>query len=399
MQVGLYSGNGNGKCRHDALRLPVKLIVFALTGGKGVVYLWGSHNLIQRHRMIRIFKQAYFTVLVILSFLSCKNDNKNSYAIRDFKKSLQPYLTDIVSKGIVGYDTAIRYLKANTTDKELNRLSSSEHPVLRAVAFRAMLARPGFNHFDLLMSHLDDTAIVATDEGEFGIRYATISDDIIHHSKWPNINEKNKTVDKVITEHNYLRSAYTILHKTELPEKYYKYIKEMTQRERPFDEIELALYGLARFKKTEDIIIIKRLLLSNLWRMSRVSFRIMEDFPNNDYTEVLEKYYKEYLYSSICGDPTDNEAKSFFEAVAAYKNNWSAEILSEILNRKPFMPCAEANHLEGFLLPAIWSNECKSYSKMMKQTGPPSIVYGKRTIRPRLEKADGREIIYWSTSF
>jgi len=108
-----------------------------------------------------------FMAVVIVVAPACNHNNKYPYAIRDFKKTLQPYLTEVVSKGIVGYGNAAYYIKLNATDKELRQLSRCEHPVLRAVALRGMLSRPSFNHYDLVMDNLDDTAMVAVDWGEW----------------------------------------------------------------------------------------------------------------------------------------------------------------------------------------------------------------------------------------
>src|ERR1700722_1566063 len=105
-------------------------------------------------------KNFLFPLFIIL-FLSCKNEHVYTYAIKAFRKSLQPYFFKIVSKGIVMYHD--RALSNMATDKELIELSQSEHPVLRASAFREILDRKSFNHFDILMNHLNDTADVAID--------------------------------------------------------------------------------------------------------------------------------------------------------------------------------------------------------------------------------------------
>jgi hypothetical protein len=147
-------------------------------------------------------RQLSLLTLIIL-FLSCKNEHGYTYAIKDFRKSLQPGLFKIVSKAVVMYhDSSLRYM---ATDEKLIELSQSEHPVLRASAFREMLYRMSFNHFDILMNHLDDTAMVATDAGEFGIWHRTVSDDILEEAKWETQEAKNKTIELVLTKHNYLR--------------------------------------------------------------------------------------------------------------------------------------------------------------------------------------------------
>jgi hypothetical protein len=258
------------------------------------------------------------------------------------------------------------------TDDELMQLGQSEHPVLRASAFREMLHRKSINHFNILMNHLDDTATVATDAGEFGIRYRTVSDDILQEAKWKTKEDKNKTINEVITRHNYLKAAYTILSQIEPQEKYYSFIKGMATRrtnyEEAFDEIEDALYGLAKFKKKDDIKIIKEQLLENCWGISYSSFRLMTEFPDTSYLQVYEKYYPRNFYRTICKEQHTSKAVAFINSIATYKTQRSSKILDSILNKKPFVNCpADTSNIRQELMYAIWNNECEAYSKLRKQ--------------------------------
>ena len=222
--------------------------------------------------------KAGLLLLALFTFpiWSCKRDSNYNYAIKDFRHSLQPHLIKIVSKDIVmNYDSSLEYM---ATDRELTQLSQSEHPVLRASAFREMLHRESFNHFDIIMNHLDDTAIVDTDGGEFGIWSRTVSDDILQEAVWKTQNEKSKTVELVLTKHNYLRCAYTVLKQLEPQDRFYPYIKDMATRPRrltddgfelDFGDIENALYGLAKFKKQEDTKIIKKQMMQNVWNQNK----------------------------------------------------------------------------------------------------------------------------------
>lgn len=188
-----------------------------------------------QRRLNLTYKSLMFKpkLLVFLQFAlllsSCRTKNKYNYAVKDFQKSLQPHRTNILSKGIVMYyDSSLRHM---ATDEVLMQLIQSEHPVIRASAFRELLRRNSVNRFDILMSHLDDTAIVETDAGEFGIWSRTVSDDILQEAYWKTEDEKDKTVEQVITRHNYLRSAYTILGQLEPQEKYYRFVKDMATRQ------------------------------------------------------------------------------------------------------------------------------------------------------------------------
>lgn len=327
-------------------------------------------------------------ILITLLLWSCKTENKYSYAIKDFRKSLQPYLTEIVSKGIVMDDDSS--LRNKATDKELVQLAQSEHPVLRASAYREILQRKSFNHFDILMSHLDDTAIVPTDAGEWGIWYTAVSDDIIEKAKWKDTAARDKTIDKVITKHNYLRSGYTALLKIQPQEKYYPYIKDMATRERKsigdykkpgVGDVEFALYGLAKFKKQDDIKIIKALLIANSWSMGAISYNLLNEFPDTSYLEVFETYYNINFYQNICQGRNVNNAVHFVETIATYKNNRSAKILEAILNRKPFINCsADTVWLKESLIYAIWDNPCDAYLKLRQQIAAQVREYEKNRI-------------------
>ena len=88
----------------------------------------------------------------------------------------------MVSEGIVTYHDSSDI--KSITDEELIRLGKSENPILRATALREMLDRSSFNQFDIVMKHLDDTAIVAIDNGEFGIKFETVSDCLIGRTSW-----------------------------------------------------------------------------------------------------------------------------------------------------------------------------------------------------------------------
>lgn len=312
-------------------------------------------------------------LLAILLF-GCQTDSAHPYAIKDFRKPLQPQLTYVVSKGIVGLNDD--NLRRMITDKELVQLSRSEHPVLRATAFREMLERRSFDHFKVIMDHLGDTAIVAVDAGEWGISYSTISDDIIHNARWKTNEAKDRTVDAMLTKHNYLRSAFNILLTYEPKEKHYKYIKDMAFRDnRPlaynhyrYTDTELALYGLAKYKKKEDIEPIRELLVDEFHSLHDVAFRLMSEYPDPTYMEVYDAYYPRQFYRTICRERTIENAINYVTSLATYKNDRSATILDSILNRKPLLDCpGDTNYLRARLSYAIWDNPCPAYKKLRSQ--------------------------------
>ncbi|MFL5742611.1 MAG: hypothetical protein ACJ75B_20480 [Flavisolibacter sp.] len=331
--------------------------------------------------MVRL--KIFLLATLIISICSCNNEQGHTYAIKDFRKSLQPHLIKIVSTGVVMYyDSALRNM---ATDEELIELSQSEHPVLRASAFREMLARKSFNHFDILMNHLDDTADVATDAGEFGIWHRRVSDDILQETSWKTEEEKNRTIEQVLTKHNYLRSAYTILKKLEPQEKYYPFIKDMATRPRrlsndgyelDFDDIEYALYGLAKFKKQVDVGIIKNRMMQSVWELSDLSFMLMKEFPDTAYLEVLQTYHRRQFYQfsgnrphGFSGFIADRAApEDFIDALVIQKNDRSAKLLDTLLTRLPLQTCMpDKENIINEVITAIWEHPCSAYTRLREK--------------------------------
>lgn len=293
----------------------------------------------------------------------------------------------MVEKGIVMHsDSALRHM---ATDGELERLGISEHPILRAAAFREMLQRKSFNHFDIVLKHLDDTAFVFTDAGEFGIWDRTVSDDILQEAEWKTREEKNKTIDQVLTKHNYLRSAYIALWAFEPQEKYYSFIKDMATRPRRLDpyegyelgfgDIEYALYGLAKFKKKEDAQIIKNMLLKHVWRISDVSFQFMRDYPDTAYFDVLQTYHRRQFYKfsgnrphGFTGYPADRAApEDFIQALVVQQTEKSAKLLDTMLTYLPkYERMPDKETIINEVVTAIWEHPCPAYAKLRERIKP-----------------------------
>ena len=321
-------------------------------------------------------KPITFLVLMLTIIAGCKRGS-NAVAIRDFSKTLQPYLVKVVSTGIVSYAGEIS-IKQHATDKELEQLSRSESPVLRAVALRNMLKRPSFNHYEVVMTHLDDTAIVFVDHGEWGIKYEMVSDDMLMNSMWKDTATKIKVIGEIVLKHNFLGQACRKASYLPAKEEYYKSIREMALKtpgdenvnDKNFEEREDALYALARYKKKEDIANIKEILEGRCWRMSDASFDLMSRYRDTNYLSVYEKYYGYYFYSNVCDNwgHSVNKACSFISSLATYKSERSAKILMAILNKKPFVPCrCDVSTLERTLAHAINDNMCEAYKGMTEK--------------------------------
>jgi hypothetical protein len=218
------------------------------------------------------------------------------------------------------------------------------------------------------MHHLDDTALISVDMGEFGLRYMMVSDDMIYNARWKSEEDKQKTTDSIILKHNYLWAAYTALGRTAPQAKCYSSIKEMALRDMPNEERTSALYELARYRKKEDIALIKEVLEQHRGRMLGESMGLMRDFPDTAYLPLLQYYFRRGLIRSICGDNVWNPQVPFFKTIAVYKNDSSRKILDSLLHRKPIMPCfCDTANIRDQIITAIWENACPAYADLRKE--------------------------------
>lgn len=277
-------------------------------------------------------------------------------------------------------------LKNCASDAELQRLARSEHPILRAAAFREMWSRQSLNHQDLILNHLDDTALVFSDAGEFGIWDRTVSDDILQEAFFLNEEERSRVIDTVLFRYNYLQSAYVVLKRLEPDEKHYPYIRDMALRPRRtdpdagnelgFGDIEYALYGLAKFQKKDDVKLIRERLMKHYWKMSDISFQLIQEYPDTAYFDVLHEYHRRRFYKfsgfrphGFTGFPADRAApEDFINALVMQRSERSANLLDTILtNLENFTWMRDRENIMDATILAIWNNPCKAYEGLNKK--------------------------------
>ncbi|MFT3677778.1 MAG: hypothetical protein QM781_17935 [Chitinophagaceae bacterium] len=324
-------------------------------------------------------------IAIIACVSSCKNKQNNFYAIKDFRKPVQPFLHVVASKGMVTYYDSSQI--SIITDAELVRLGKSENPILRATAYSQMLKRKSFNKLDVILNHLDDTSMVAIDEGEFGMAFRRVSDFILLEANWERFDAKDRVVDRLITKHNYLSTAYTMLPQLNPQERYYSYIKDMAIRPRHtdpyqgyelgFGDIEYALYGLAKFRKGQDVPVIRHTLLKHVGDLSDVSFRLMKEFPDTAYLDVLQIYHTRFFYRfsgvrphGFTGVAADRAApEDFINALVAQKSEQSAIMLDTMLHRLAGFTCMpDRDNIMRAVVAAIRENPCSAYVRLRKKS-------------------------------
>jgi len=318
---------------------------------------------------MRSFALAFLVIL-----FSCKPPAKGPAVIRDFRPGLQPLLVHVVTKGYAD-EVDVDSLARHAFRLELECLSRSEHPLLRAVACLALLQRKDVNHLAVINGHLDDTALISVDRGEWGLNWKMVSDELLYQARWKTEADRWITTDSVFFRHDNLEAAYFASSIVDVRPKYYPFIKEMAQRKGEqieFERKERTFYGLAKFQKKEDIPLIRDLLLANYHSLGYSSLRLMEEFPDSAYWDVFQSLYPRWFNRKLCGkDGYSEAATKFFDALASYRSDSSARLLTTILHRKPFCRCqCDSNYYRDHLRQAIWNNPCPAYLALRKEIEP-----------------------------
>lgn len=331
--------------------------------------------------------------LLLIIFASCNNyKTKYPYSLSDFNPKLRKHLEKIVQVGCTSSEyerESYTYLSKEASISDLQKLTECEHPLLRVVAFYSLCHKENFNIDNLLLSHLDDTAMVFN----ANLRPFYVSDEFLYssrsHTKIPELG----LIDKIILKHNYLIHAYTFLYnQKETNEKYYPVIKSILNRETwlaPVFEGQL-LYALSKYKKQSDKNYIADRLY-NSWRFfDDDCFKTISNDPDTVYFKVLVNYYnmllgiakRNELEVSFTGT-YNNQAKfeSFLSAVAAYKNKKSLEIFTQIISKKLYPQYLYSEQRMFYVIYSIIeANPGKIYSNLIKSLKPSYEKYKKRFV-------------------
>jgi hypothetical protein len=316
-------------------------------------------------------------LLILLCFCfctgSCRQKNSTGTAIKDFRPALQQELTALVTGGVAGW---YGFADSVITNEELNALAVSEHPLIRIEALEEMLRRPSFNGVELIREHLNDTALISVSHGEFGFVRRFVSDKLLEDMRWKNKAQRDEIGNLVLLQHSYLSSAYIIAPLLEPLPRYYDQIKDMLKRQRSYEDLEPALYALARYKKKQDISFIKEMLRKNHYWFTEISFQLMRDFPDTSYMKILGTYAFDLMYHQqekyLPPHVEINTLRDeFFQTLAFYKSNESARTLSWVISEEPKWQLPNGEYIfRESVYRAIYQNACPAYDSLLKVVTP-----------------------------
>jgi hypothetical protein len=284
-------------------------------------------------------------LLALLAIVGCGKIEKYPYGISDFRPELKIHIQNIIAEKQLSYhpDTlALSFLKYKCTKEELLKLLRFESPLVRVRAYRALIYRNDPDFFPTLLTHLDDTSKVTWWYYDDAVGSFMVSDLMIRktiESKKLSPNERQILVDSVLLKHSYLEASAMMIRNTSPNERYYALIKQRAKLKTDrCGEQSIACYALSKFKKKEDIELLKNAFNNSDAICISWTFKAIENFPDSSFFPIIENYYQNKIVNKLnANNNIDDDVLYFCRAVAAFKNEEGLKILEHIESNNTYI--------------------------------------------------------------
>ena len=311
-----------------------------------------------------------------MTLFSCGQIEKYPYKTIDFRPELKKHIEKIIAEGQLSYnpDTlALIFLEDSCTKEELVKLLNFEHPLVRVRAYRTIINRNEPDYFQILLSHLDDTAKVTWWYYDDAADSFMVSDLMIRKAESERKltrPQKDSLIEVVLTKHRYLGTAEWMINDIEPKEKYYSIIKQTAQKKLTNCHDLTNSYSLSKFKKQEDIALIKKNFseYSNNPYCNTYIFQSIIAFPDTAFFPLLTKYFEDEITKKKQDSYSD--LKYFCLAVAMFKNNKSLEILTALTKKETYPDAWYLPRNKEYVFTAIHKYNSPLYDKLYKELKP-----------------------------
>jgi hypothetical protein len=226
------------------------------------------------------------------------------------------------------YDNFER-LRTKATKEELIELTSHPNAVVRCYSLWALSYDSSVELFPIIINHITDDEQVNTQFGCIGSA-EKVGDFFINIAtpQYVDLNSKKltetelKQLDSIlIYSHNNLYAKSQAISRAKASEPLYAKMRELVIK----NHDQAALVTLAKYKKTQDIALIKQNKTGNRndGEGYFFTYKAIIEFPNPDFLPLLESNLKKTL------DDThySNEWRELYKAIASYKNEKAVELL------------------------------------------------------------------------
>lgn len=236
-------------------------------------------------------------------------------------------------------------LKRKATIEELYVLCNSTSPTVRCYSFWALADKDKSDGIiKVLIEHLTDKAIV--NEEAYDMVLGKTVREFFYTMVMPyesNYNVPKLTdLQKIYVDSVFLTKQYYIKNmnfeerdyffsKLLPDERYYNLIKEMAiEKNYP-----CAIFALSKYKKGSDLELISKILDFDDSQTIYWGFRSIMNYPDTSFVKLLEEFQKLALrYRNLI---SSNAMRTFYKAVASYKNKWARDLMfNSLQNDDPY---------------------------------------------------------------
>lgn len=232
-----------------------------------------------------------------------------------------------------------------SSDSELLFLCNNRSPVIRAYAFQGLIRRQNPKIFDILTTHIHDTAAFDRSMGCM-VGPCYVSDfylELVGYFPYNSITsykispQERNLLDSLMlfgqeitlrrTNYNEIRlnSRKYLLANLVIKEAYYNRLREIL-----LAGVIEALPALAKFKKKEDIPLFKKIYEEEGRIAHDFVFDAIINFPHPDLFVIVEK---EVTNDLVADNSFDGSSDKFYQAAIKYKIPKSKELLAEAISK------------------------------------------------------------------
>ena len=241
------------------------------------------------------------------------------------------------------YDNFVK-LKTKATTEELKELTNHPNPTVRSYAFWALSYDHSIDLLPIVLDHINDTALVATQFGCIGIE-ESVGDFFISVVTPRLIDLDSKKLDSVefaildsvlIYTPSDLWARTAAIVRAEPTEGLYPRIRELVMKENN----QAALVPLAKYQKEQDVeLILKNLEEGELDEGSLFySYKAITHFPHPAFLPLLEKNLQQALVDNTY---FGRKWRGLYKAIASYKNDKAVELLQLSLTQAKYSDIEE----------------------------------------------------------
>jgi hypothetical protein len=355
--------------------------------------------------------QQLLKLTVLLLLLSGCNTYKTKYpySLDDFRPEYRKHLENTIELGIAeatySGDEAIKLAEEfykNCSITDLKKILQCEHPLLRALAFRILIDKDSNNIEHLLLTSLDDTAIISVNHGEWGIPTMYCADYYLETTKGYKKIKRQKILDILVDKHQSLETTFLELGAaSSLPEKYYPVVKKMAikifdsqgmDNAAPYityedEKASDILFALSKYKNKNDIDFIKNHLQFN----HSYVWQIIQRNPDTAYFSFVKDIFlslekeKEsgpvYLQLAFRGrQKIADQFENILLTLSKFKTEESAAVFSKIITQKlyPIGKYRKPNEFECTLYDLLKKEYCDEYKNLLAILKPAADQFRKQ---------------------